>query len=503
MQSGTTGRVAAAKDWTMALKRVTALAFAVVALFAATVVTPMPAQADDFPKTVYVAAGDRSGERLLRVGVGRSVTVEIADAVADVLVSDPAVADGVVRSRNRVFIVGKRFGQGNIVLFGTAGQELASFSVRVEPDTSDLNSILRRLLPNANVRAETINGNYILTGTAPSTGDAQRAMDIASRFARQATQSGQGTAAQSGTTGGGDMGEDLSVLNMITVAGKDQIQLKVTVAEVDRSIIKQLGVSMSGTIGAGNFTPSFNSPAQFPINTGSVVQSATGLGFLAGGTNINAQIRALQRDGVIRTLAEPTLTAISGENASFLAGGEFPIPVSQDNDTIGIEFKKFGVGLDFTPVVLSEGNISMRIKTEVSELSDEGSVNIGTLVLPAIKVRRAESTVELPSGGTLVLAGLLRESYKQSISGVPGLMQLPILGALFKSRDFLRQQTELVVFVTPYVVKPVAANQLSRPDQNLAPASDAETVFLNRLNKVYSTPGLRGAYHGQVGFIYE
>lgn len=502
MQPVPTCRIATAKDWTMALKRVTALALAIVALIATTVVAPMPAQADDFPKTVYVAAGDRSGERLLRVGIGRSVVVEIADAVADVLVSDPTVADGVVRSRNRVFIVGKRFGQGNIVLFGSSGQELAAFSVRVEPDTSDLNSILRRLLPNADIRAETINGNYILTGTAPSTGDAQRAMDIANRFARQATQSGQGAAAQSGTKSG-DMGEDLAVLNMITVAGKDQIQLKVTVAEVERSIIKQLGVSMSGTIGAGNFTPSFNSPAQFPVNTGSVVQAATGLGFLAGGTNINAQIRALQRDGVIRTLAEPTLTAISGENASFLAGGEFPIPVSQDNDTIGIEFKKFGVGLDFTPVVLSEGNISMRIKTEVSELSDEGSVNIGTLVLPAIRVRRAESTVELPSGGTLVLAGLLRESYKQTISGVPGLMQLPILGALFKSRDFLRQQTELVVFVTPYVVKPVAANQLSRPDQNLAPASDAETVFLNRLNKVYSTPGLRGAYHGQVGFIYE
>ena len=502
MQPVPTCRIATAKDWTMALKRVTALALAAVALVAATFMVSVPVQAEDFPKTVYIAAGDRSGERLLRVGVGRSVVVEIADAVADVLVSDPAVVDGVVRSRNRVFIVGKRFGQGNIVLFGGTGQELASFSVRVEPDTSDLNAILKRLLPNASIRAETVNGNYILTGTAPSTGDAQRAMDIASRFARQATQSGQGTASQSGTPGG-EVGEDLAVLNMIVVAGKDQIQLKVTVAEVDRSIIKQLGVSMSGTIGAGNFTPSFNSPVQFPVNTGSVIQSATGLGFLAGGTSINAQIRALQRDGVIRTLAEPTLTAISGENASFLAGGEFPIPVSQNNDSIGVEFKKFGVGLDFTPVVLSEGNISMRIKTEVSELSDEGSINLGALVLPAIKVRRAESTVELPSGGTLVMAGLLRESYKQSISGVPGLMQLPVLGALFKSRDFLRQQTELVVFVTPYVVKPVAANQLSRPDQNLAPASDAETVFLNRLNKVYSTPGLRGAYHGQVGFIYE
>ncbi|WP_244294011.1 type II and III secretion system protein family protein [Pannonibacter carbonis] len=490
------------KDPAMIVKRIATLAFVAVALLAAMVSASGPVSAEDFPKNVYVAAGDRSGERLLRVGLGRSVVIEIADPVADVLVSDPSIADGVVRSRNRVFVVGKRFGQGNIVLFGTSGQELASFSVRVEPDSSDLNAILKRLLPNAQIRAETINGNYILTGTAPSTGDAQRAMDIANRFAKQATQASKGGGAQAGASSGSQE-DDLAVLNMITVAGKDQIQLKVTVAEVERSIIKQLGVSLSGTIGAGNFTPSFNSPAQFPVNTGSAVQSALGMGFLAGGTNINAQIRALQRDGVIRTLAEPTLTAISGENASFLAGGEFPIPVSQDNDTIGLEFKKFGVGLDFTPVVLSEGNISMRIKTEVSELTDEGAVNLGGLVIPAIKVRRAESTVELPSGGTLVLAGLLRESYKQSISGVPGLMQLPVLGALFKSRDFLRQQTELVVFVTPYVVRPVAASQLSRPDQNLAPASDAESIFLNRLNKVYNTPGLRGAYHGQVGFIYE
>ncbi|NBN64661.1 BON domain-containing protein [Microvirga tunisiensis] len=480
----------------MALKRVSTLALAAFALLGACLVAPQPVRAEDFPKTVYIAAGERAGERSLRVGKGRSVVLEVAEPVADVLISNPEIADGVVRSRNRVILLGRQFGQSNVVLFAATGQEIASFSVRVEPDTSDLNAILRRMLPGADIRAESINGNLVLTGTAPSTGDAQRAMDLANRFARQASDGSSGAA-------GAAQDDNQSVLNLITVAGKDQIQLKVTVAEVERSIIKQLGVSLSGAISAGNFTPAFNSPAQFPVNSGSLVQSATGLGFLAGGTNLNAQIRALQRDGVIRTLAEPTLTAISGENASFLAGGEFPIPVSQDNDTIGVEFKSFGVGLDFTPVVLNEGNISLRIKTEVSELSDEGSVNIGSLVIPAIKVRRAESTVELPSGGTLVMAGLLRESYKQSISGVPGLMQLPVLGALFKSRDFLRQQTELVVFVTPYVVQPVAASQVARPDQNLAPANDAETVFLNRLNKVYAAPGLRGTYHGQVGFIYE
>ncbi len=333
----------------------------------------------------------------------------------------------------------------------------------------------------------------VLTGTAQSTGDAQKAADLAARFL-----------AQSGGSGG-QGGSEQAVLNMITVGGKDQIQLKVTVAEVDRSVIKQLGVTMSGTLSSGSFGFGIANAASFPVNTGITSQGSLLGSFSSGGSTFSAQLRALQRDGVIRTLAEPTLTAISGENASFIAGGEFPIPVSYDNDKLGIEFKKFGVGLDFTPIVLNEGNVSLRIKTEVSELSDEGAVMTGGITIPAIKVRRAESTVELPSGGTLVMAGLLKESYRQTASGVPGLMQIPVLGALFKSRDFLRQQTELVVFVTPYVVKPVAQSALARPDSNFAPSSDGEAIFFNQLNRVFNTAGapVPGSYQGQVGFIYE
>ena len=241
------------------------------------------------------------------------------------------------------------------------------------------------------------------------------------------------------------------------------------------------------------------------MNPSIVNQSIAGVSFASGAASIAAEVEALQREGVIRTLAEPTLTAISGENASFLAGGEFPIPIAQEDNSVSVEFKKFGVGLDFTPVVLSGGRISLRVLTEVSELSNEGAVSSGGITISALKVRRAESTVELPSGGTLVMAGLLQESYQQSIEGIPGLMQIPVLGALFKSRDFLRDQTELTVFVTPYVVRPVAAQKLVRPDKNLMPPSDAETVFLNRLNKIYNPAGdiVEGEYHGQVGFIYK
>jgi pilus assembly protein CpaC len=215
----------------------------------------------------------------------------------------------------------------------------------------------------------------------------------------------------------------------------------------------------------------------------------------------------------LRTLAEPNLTAISGEAAKFLAGGEFPIPagVSCDppgssNCTLSIQFKQFGVALDFTPVVLSEGRISLRVGTEVSELSSEGAIRLSTVTIPALKVRRANSTVELPSGGSIAMAGLLQETTKQNISGFPGLMNLPILGALFKSRDYQTGQTELVIIVTPYVVKSVARKELSRPDDGFADPADPKTVLLGRINRIYGVPGHARpsrAYYGKYGFIVD
>ncbi len=482
----------------MICKRVLGAGFAILTLLMAGPFAAEPARASGaYPKTVNIAAGDRVAGRLLRVGIGRSVVVNLGEEVRDVLVSSPDIADAVVRDSRRVFILGNKAGQASLFLFGVGGQQIASFDLLVEADTSDLNAIIRRAVPKGNITAEALNGNIILSGTAVSAGDAQTAGDLAARFAKV------------------DGGNGLSVLNLISVSGKEQVHLKVTVAEVERSIIKQLGVNLAGTIGFGNYNVGFNNQPGYTVNSNVINRGTGGLfdptnpnaltGFVAGATAINAQIEALQRDGVIRTLAEPTLTAISGENASFLAGGEFPIPVAQNNNEITVEFKKYGVGLDFTPVVQSEGNISLRVKTEVSELTQEGAVRIGLLTIPALKVRRAESTIELPSGGTLVMAGLLKEAYKQDLNGVPGLMQVPVLGALFKSRDFLRQQTELVVFVTPYTVSPVNRSKLATPDKNFAPATDAATIFLNRLNKVYRVSGdsAGGTYHGQIGFIYE
>jgi pilus assembly protein CpaC len=242
----------------------------------------------------------------------------------------------------------------------------------------------------------------------------------------------------------------------------------------------------------------------FAVN-GQPNQNVAGSMQVGGGSTpgtLGATLRAFQQTGMLKVLAEPTLTAISGESASFLAGGQFPVPFTDGNGTTSISFKDYGVALAMTPIVLSDGRISLRMKTEVSQLSPENSVGD----VPALTVRRAETTLELPSGGAMVLGGLLQDNVRQSISALPGLGKLPILGALFRSRDFQRSETELVIIATPYLVKPVARNQLATPDQGLTVPSDSQSTLLGRLNKVYGgnaagAPGQQ--YQGRVGYIYE
>jgi pilus assembly protein CpaC len=296
--------------------------------------------------------------------------------------------------------------------------------------------------------------------------------------------------------------------------------LKVTVAEVRRDIIKQLGIDLSGSFNYGSSVVNLNTQNPFSATGQTLTGSALG-GNVKG---VNATLRAMDRAGVLRTLAEPNLTAISGETASFVAGGEFPIPNGLSCDTTKsppvcqaqVDFKKFGVSLVFTPVVMSEGRISLKVMTEVSDLSTENGLTLSvpgstqTLTIPSISTRRAETTVEIPSGGSLALAGMIQEQTKQQINGTPGLMQLPILGALFKSRDYINHQSELMVIVTPYVVRAVSQKQLSRPDDGFADPSDPSTVLLGRLNRIYgSTPNkpepqqAGNGYHGKYGFILD
>ena len=303
------------------------------------------------------------------------------------------------------------------------------------------------------------------------------------------------------------------MVNLLTIEGEDQVHLKVTVAEVQRNIAKQLGIEMSANVGVGHFSTCTAAGVcsttgnPFGVNGSALGSNALTLGYNDGINSLSATLRALEQTGMIKTLAEPTLTAISGETASFLAGGEFPVPTGRDpSGNVTIQFKPFGVALTFTPVVLSEGRISLRVKTEVSELTSDGAFTANGLTIPGLKVRRAESTLELPSGGAMVLGGMLQDSVRQSIGKFPGLGDLPILGPLFRSRDFQRNETELVIIITPYLVKPVAPSALATPDAGFATAGDAQANFLGDINRVYGAEGAKapaGTYQGNYGFIIQ
>lgn len=461
---------------------------------------PMSAtQAADTPTQVIQVAASEATSRFIPLGIGKSVAIDLPADIKDVLVANPKVANAVIRSSRRVYMIGVAVGQTNIFFFDANGKQIAGFDLAVTRDLNGVRAALKQTMPDADIRIEGVGADGImLSGSAASGAEAQQAFDIASRL----------------------VGDGTKVVNGISVRGRDQVMLKVTVAEVRRDIIKQLGVDLSGSFNYGTAVVNLNTQNPFSA-TGQTLSNTN-----FGGTwkNISATLRAMDRAGVLRTLAEPNLTAISGETATFIAGGEFPIPNGLSCDTTKsppvcqaqVDFKKFGVSLVFTPVVLSEGRISLKVMTEVSDLSTDNALTLSvpgsdtTLTIPSISTRRADTTVEIPSGGSLALAGMIQEQTKQQINGVPGLMQLPILGSLFKSRDYKNNQTELMVIVTPYVVRAVAPKQLSRPDDGFADPSDPQTALLGRLNRIYGTAGQpevqaeqRANYRGKYGFILD
>ncbi|MBI4274951.1 MAG: type II and III secretion system protein family protein [Rhizobiales bacterium] len=458
------------------------------------------AVASDPQVPVIQVVGSDSSSRFVPLGIGKSVVIDLPRDVKDVLVADPKIANAVIRSSRRAYMIGVKVGQTNVFFFDADGKQIAGFDIAVKRDLNGLREAIKQSLPGTEIRVEGVGEGIMLTGHAATQAEATQAFDLASRIAG----------------GGGAGGSDVKVINNIIVHGRDQVMLKVTVAEVQRDVIKQLGIDLSGNISYGTAVINFNNTNPFSA-TGQALSSSN---VATTWNNITATLRAMDRAGVIRTLAEPNLTAISGETATFIAGGEFPIPNGLSCDTTRsppicqqqIEFKKFGVGLTFSPVVLTEGRISLKVMTEVSDLSTDNALTISipgstqSSTIPSIRVRRAETTVEIPSGGALALAGMIQENTKAAINGLPGLMQLPILGALFKSRDYINRQTELMVIVTPYVVRAVAQKDLSRPDDGYADVSDPSSYLLGRLNHIYGVAGKvdpRKIYHGNYGFILD
>jgi pilus assembly protein CpaC len=464
-------------------------AAAVSALVLNPAISPVAA-GDARPIPVH-ADGSGLNARTLSLGIGKSLVVDLPRDVKDVLVADPKIANAVVRSAQRAYIIGAAVGQTNIVFFDASGQQIAAYDIAVTRDLNGIRSAIRQTLPNSQIQIEGLGDGVVLSGSAASPVEAQQAVELAARLA-----------------GGLD-----HVVNSIAVRGRDQVMLKVTVAEVQRDVIKQLGVDLSASLNYGTAVVNFNNANPFSAFGKRLVQDNSLVGKFK---SVEATLRAMESAGVVRTLAEPNLTAISGESATFIAGGEFPIPTGitcQTTSTGGtgqcqpsIAFKKFGISLNFTPVVLTEGRISLRVMTEVSEVSNDNSVAISGLTIPSIKARRAETTLEIPSGGSMAMAGLIQEQTKQAINGMPGASQIPVLGTLFRSRDYVNRQTELMVLVTPYIVRAVAQKDLSRPDDGFADASDPQSVLLGSINRIYGVPGRvkpDQSYRGKYGFITD
>ena len=439
----------------------------------------------------------------LQLGVGKSVIVDLPEEASEIYVGDPRIANAVVRSAKRIYVSAISNGQTTLFALGRDGRKIGIIEVSVGRDVGELTNLLNTAIPGNDIHVRTVADSIILTGSVASAGDAQKANDIASGFIADAGGSfsigATGISASGGSTG--------KVINSLTIRGLDQVSLRVTVAEIRREIVKQLGVTMSGSGPNGSLT--IDNP--FAIN-GALSATAATLNWMKGSGNFSATLQAFERQGVAHTLAEPTVTAVSGESAKFMAGGTIPIANSESCQTgnvgciIGFIQQPYGVTLNFTPVVLSQGRIQLRIATEVTDVDHANQITYNGLSIPGFRTRNNVTTVELPSGGSIATAGLISTQSEQAINGLPALMNLPILGALFRSRDYQRNETELMIVVTPYIVHAIDPQQIVRPDQNFEDASDPQAWLLGRVNRIYSTTGsLRPlpGYAGKIGFVTQ
>jgi pilus assembly protein CpaC len=412
--------------------------------------------------------------RQLQLSIGEGQMVSLPRNVANVWTSNPKVADVYVNSPKQINIFGKDMGEATVIATAADGTVLYGTNVNVSQNLSNVNQMLHAAFPESNINVTTVGQVAVINGTVASPDDAAQAE----------------TLVRSVLNPGIKEGEPLNIvpLNRLRTATPLQVTLKVRVAEVSRTLLKQIGVNLFSSDATSGFKfgigqgdggstsgPGSSPFTVNPLNIGSTLGAAGKL----FGLDLAGALDLAETDGLVTTLAEPNLTALSGETASFLAGGEFPIPVSQGgaaNGAVTIEYKQFGVSLAFTPIVLADGRISMRVRPEVSELSDAGAVKLNGFTVPALTTRRAETTVELGSGQSFMLAGLLKNTNTNNLNKAPFLGDLPIIGALFRSTKFQRDETELVIVVTPYLVRPVN-NQMAMPTNGYRAPTDAQQVL--------------------------
>ncbi|MEN0041069.1 MAG: type II and III secretion system protein family protein [Pseudomonadota bacterium] len=457
---------------------------------------------------IVITARNARVPKLVRLGLDKSLVVDLPAVANDVLVANPSVADAVMRTSKRLYLFGKEVGQTNVFVFDNGGNQIAALEILIERDISGLEETLARLIPNSDIRAEMINDNIVLTGRVSTPSDSTKAQSLAQIFVRGGEQTTN--PAQQSLFADTPQSE---IVNLLKIDGEDQVMLKVSVVEIQRSVVKQLGINtLPSNAGGDGF--SFTSLEGF----GGAVKNIDGVrnvGRLAienGQYSLTSQLKALESTGVIRSLAEPSLSAISGEAAEFKVGGEWNVPETfeyDDDGRLSIEYERmpYGISLQFVPTVLTEGRISLNLKTEVSEPTLQGSSQLAQdVAIYGVRQRLASTTVELPSGGSMAIAGLVQDDLRQNISGFPGLAKIPVLGTLFRSREFHRSESELVIIVTPYLVRPVARAKLANPDEGFQPASEPAGMFMGRVNRVYGTKQgnlPKGRYTGSIGFILK
>jgi pilus assembly protein CpaC len=460
-----------------------------VALIGATA-TPSAAQAPAvLPSSTAIApsaAAAATQSIIVEAGAGRVITLPVP--VANVFVSDPKVVEVRPASPTSLFIFGVSAGRTTIATVDSEGQPIRQFDVTVRPSAAVSNEAaqaIARALPQANVKVEAQPRRMIITGRAATPAEAQMA----------------------GSVAGGFLAEGQVVDNQLRVPSDIQVGLRVRIAEISRNVTRALGINWQtvGTIGKLGLGLVTNNPISVSAGAASVL---SGNYSYQRGNSINGLIDALANDNLIRVLAEPNLTAMSGEAASFLVGGEFPVPVSQQNGSLAVEFKQYGVALAFVPTVMSGDRIRLKVRPEVSQLTTVGAVQTGTgpnaITIPALSVRRAETTIELGSGQSFAMAGLLMDNTNQTVNALPGLGEIPVLGALFRSDAFVRNETELVIIVTPYITRAVSDPSLLRaPTDGLRPPTDFERLLLLRQTGLGSTSRQAQRLPGQAGFVLE
>ncbi len=428
-------------------------AIGALAIGLATVAAPTAVQAQ--PKA-YASGTYRPTTQVL-FSVGEGQVVNLPRSVSSVWTSNPKVADVYVSNPHQLNIFGKEAGEATIIATSADGSVVYGAAVRVNQNISKIDTILHDAMPDSDIHVTTIGQVAVINGTVASPDDAAQAQELVRAMLNPGKKAGDPL--------------DVVPVNRLKTATPLQVTLKVRIVEINRSALKSIGINLFSSdsssgfkFGIGQGAEATSGPGSSPFNILSPIVGGTTLG-AAGhllGLNLAGSLDLAASDGLVSVLAEPNLTALSGETASFLAGGEFPIPVSQALGAVTIEYKQYGVGLAFTPIVLSDGRISMRVRPEVSELSDAGSIKVGQVQVPALITRRAETTVEVGSGQSFMIAGLLRNTTNNNITKAPFLGDIPILGMLFRSTKYQRQETELVVIVTPYLVRPVSG-QLATP----------------------------------------